>query len=136
MAQDYQRCPGNSPFCLGMVEFNCCNSMETLENEGKGKCLSKHKRNNDQDINDFVEEAPKQKKLSLSEGKENDEDNDFVKEAPKQKRLSLSKGKGKALLPLDWFNATVRIWRRGYIVFKRMHTWQHYTKYTVGTSSF
>ena len=22
--EDFQRCPGNSPFCLGMIEYDCC----------------------------------------------------------------------------------------------------------------
>ena len=56
MVQDFQGCPGNFLFCTGMIKFNCCNNMETLEN--KGKFLLKHKRNNDQN-NYFVEGAPK-----------------------------------------------------------------------------
>ena len=66
LAEDYPRCPGN--FCLGMVEFNCCNSMDTLEifnEENEGKCLSKRKKESDQE-NDFIEEAPRKKAFIIS----------------------------------------------------------------------
>ena len=30
---DFQRCPGNSPFCLGMVNFDCCGTRKQKKND-------------------------------------------------------------------------------------------------------
>ena len=51
MVKSYSRCPGNSPFCLGMVDYNCCNTEIAT----------------DDDSEDFmtVQDSIKRKKLSL-----------------------------------------------------------------------
>lgn len=51
---DFERCPGDSPFCLGMTSFNCCGTQDLDWSE------------NDKD---FECPSPKRKKLSLSKGK-------------------------------------------------------------------
>ena len=51
---EFERCPGDSPFCLGMTNFNCCGTQDLDFSE------------NDEDF-----ECPpeKRRKLSLSKGK-------------------------------------------------------------------
>ena len=76
---DFPRCPGNSPFCLGLPEYNCCGTME------KGGSMAQMKRQKPSNVdgeegddNDF---ETKKAKLSLAKGKEN----------KKRQVLSLSK---------------------------------------------
>ena len=86
---DFKRCPGNSPFCLGLTEYNCCGSLEK-----EGGMLRKKRQNLGQ-------------KASNSDIEEID-DNDF--ETKKQK-LSLCKEKEKKrhqiLHPSSRFNVTI-----------------------------
>ncbi len=52
---NFKKCPGNSPYCLGMVEYDCCGTqglLEKEENKRKRKKLSLDK--------------PPSKKLALS----------------------------------------------------------------------
>ena len=54
LLREFERCPGDSPFCLGMTNFNCCSTQDLDFSE------------NDEDF-----ECPpeKRRKLSLSKGK-------------------------------------------------------------------
>ena len=51
---NFQRCPGNSPACLGMVEYNCCGTA--------------YQDDHASDTEDFVVDT-KRKKLSLKSSK-------------------------------------------------------------------
>ena len=33
MVDSYLRCPGNSPFCLGMSDYHCCSATEATTEE-------------------------------------------------------------------------------------------------------
>ena len=56
---DFKRCPGNSPFCLGMTEFDCCGTQNLLDEQGTEASTSD---------SDFVSPV-KKKRLSLSKSK-------------------------------------------------------------------
>ena len=51
----FERCPGDSPACLGMVEYNCCG---TVDQDGRAS-----------DMEDCVMDNSKRKKLSLKRSK-------------------------------------------------------------------
>ena len=53
---NYKRCPGDSPACLGMVDFNCCGTANPEDAHAS-------------DSEDFVTENSKQKKLPLKSSK-------------------------------------------------------------------
>lgn len=53
---DFKRCPGNSPFCLGMTEFDCCGTQNMGSEQGSSSDC------------DFASPV-KKKKLSLSKSK-------------------------------------------------------------------
>ena len=50
MSEDFECCPGNSPFCLGMCEYTCCGTISTAKNASSSL-------------------EPKRKKLSLTKDK-------------------------------------------------------------------
>ena len=52
---DFKRCAGSSPFCLGMVDFDCCVVKNKLDNQENG--------------NDDFQPPMKKGKLSLANGK-------------------------------------------------------------------
>ena len=52
---DFERCAGSSPFCLGMVDFDCCGV--------------KHKFDNQENTDDDFQPPMKKGKLSLAKGK-------------------------------------------------------------------
>ena len=52
---DFKRCPGNSPFCLGMTDFDCCGTQNMVSEQGSTS------------DSDFA--SPVKKKLSLSKSK-------------------------------------------------------------------
>ena len=52
---DFERCAGSSPFCLGMVDFDCCGV--------------KHKFDNQENADDDFQPPVKKGKLSLAKGK-------------------------------------------------------------------
>ena len=52
---NFKRCPGNSPACLGMVDYNCCG---TVDQDSRTS-----------DAEDFVIKNSKRKKLSLKSSK-------------------------------------------------------------------
>ena len=51
---DFERCAGSSPFCLGMVDFDCCGV--------------KHKFDNQENADDDFQPPVKKGKLSLAKG--------------------------------------------------------------------
>ena len=79
-SKDFERCPGNSPFCLGMVDYNCCGTRS---------------------IQDDV--------LSQSHDVDDSEDFEIVRSTAKKQKLSLhlSKERKKVLSPSSRFNTTV-----------------------------
>ena len=78
-SEGFERCPGNSPFCLGMVEFNCCGTQPTE------KGTSQSHDTDDSQANIFETSKAKRQKLPLH----------------------LNKEKKKALSPSSRFNITV-----------------------------
>ena len=54
---DFQRCPSNSPFCLGMVDFDCC---------GTGKRKTTNSNAAEQQEAKKARSAPGKKKAPLS----------------------------------------------------------------------
>ena len=79
-SEDIERCPGNSPFYLGMVDYNCCGTRP---------------------IQDDI--------LSQSHDADDSEDFEIVRSTAKKQKLSLhlSKERKKVLSPSSRFNTTV-----------------------------
>ena len=79
-SKDFERCPGNSPFCLRMVEYDCCGTRS---------------------IQDDI--------LSQTHDVDDSEDFEIVRSTVKKQKLSLhlSKERKKVLSPSSRFNTTV-----------------------------
>jgi len=52
-----KRCPGDSPFCLGLPEWDCCGTQGLLE--CKNATTSQPSAENDSDTNGPIAKAPK-----------------------------------------------------------------------------
>ena len=61
-SEDFERCPGNSPFCLGMMDYNCCGT-RPIQDDREDNILSQS--DNADDSEDFETVTAKKQKLSL-----------------------------------------------------------------------